>query len=63
MAIRMENVPPGPYRSHEDVTIVWKGGRIAKLLFPSGKVVRFDCDEDVAGKLNQSRPTENPPVA
>lgn len=39
MAIRLESVHPRP---GDDVTIVWKGRRIAKLIFPSGKVVEFD---------------------
>lgn len=59
----MDTVPPEPYRSQDDVTIVWKGGRIAKLLFPSGKVVRFDCDDESARDLGESRRSENPPVA
>ncbi len=39
MAIRLESVHPRP---GDDVTIVWKGRRIAKVIFPSGKVVQFD---------------------
>gem|GEM_PF-2381880 len=42
MAIRMDHVAPQPAKDREDVTIVWKGRRIAKLIFPSGKIVEFD---------------------
>lgn len=26
----------------DDVKIVWQGGRIARLIFPSGKIIEFD---------------------
>lgn len=42
MAIRMDFVAPRPFRDGSDVKIVWKGRRIAKLVFPSGRVVEFD---------------------
>jgi len=42
LAIRLDQVAPQPAKDREDVTIVWKGRRIAKLIFPSGKVVEFD---------------------
>lgn len=42
LAIRMDFVAPRPFRDRADVKIVWKGKRIAKLIFPSGKVVEFD---------------------
>lgn len=54
MAIRMESVPPRPFRNDVDVTIVWKGGRIARLLFPSGKVVFFDTDDESAAQAPRS---------
>lgn len=54
MAIRMESVPPRPFRSDVDVTIVWKGGRIARLLFPSGKVVFFDADDEPSAQAPKS---------
>lgn len=42
LAIRMDHVAPGPAKGRDDVVIVWKGRRIAKLIFASGKVVEFD---------------------
>lgn len=44
MAIRLENFGPSPSgeRGPSDVRIVWKGRRIAKLIFSSGKIVEFD---------------------
>ena len=55
MAIRMDHEAPRPFRDRHDVTIVWKGRRIAKLVFPSGKVVEFDepieVDEQEIPKL------------
>jgi len=42
LAIRLDHGVPEPVRRREDVVIVWKGRRIAKLVFPSGKVVAFD---------------------
>jgi len=41
LAIRLESATPSPFKDH-DVKIVWKGRRIARLIFPSGKVVEFD---------------------
>lgn len=32
----------GSIRDQADVKIVWKGRRIAKLIFPTGKIVEFD---------------------
>ena len=64
MAIRMDTVPPQPFRRRDDVTIVWKGGRIAKLLFPSGKVVCFDSDDDPRSRdAGGSAEPPAPPVA
>lgn len=50
MAIRMDFVAPRPFRDGSDVKIVWKGRRIAKLVFPSGRVVEFDEPVDVGEK-------------
>ena len=63
MAIRMENIPPHPFKRRDDVTIVWKGGRIAKLLFPSGKVVEFDCDDQPRRASDTHFESPPPPVA
>ena len=46
----MDFVAPKPFRDRSDVTIVWKGRRIAKLVFSSGKVVEFDEPIDVDEK-------------
>lgn len=47
MAIRLENVGPWPSPDRDEVKIVWKGRRIAKLVFPSGKVIEFDSHTGV----------------
>lgn len=59
MAIRMDFVAPRPFRDRSDVMIVWKGRRIAKLVFPSGKVVEFDEPLEVD---EQGIPRVEPPA-
>jgi len=31
-----------PQDKNQDVKIIWKGGKIARVIFPSGKIVDFD---------------------
>jgi len=59
VAIRLDQV--GPWASHggDEVKIVWKGRRIAKLIFPSGKVVEFDSAGS-AGDQGQAGQSEMP---
>ncbi len=58
MAIRLDHVGPWPSHGGDEVKIVWKGRRIAKLIFPSGKVVEFDSPvplEDESPKKAEER--------
>lgn len=55
MAIRLESVHPRP---GDDVKIVWKGRRIAKLIFPSGKVVEFDEPVEIVKEDSDSKASE-----
>lgn len=41
MAIRVAQQEKVPVSKKEGVRIIWKGMRIAKLIFASGKVVEF----------------------
>lgn len=61
MAIRLDQVGPWASRGGDEVKIVWKGRRIAKLIFPSGKVVEFDSPlavEDECGAKGEKNSGE-----
>lgn len=58
VAIRLEDGAPRPSRGGGDVTIVWKGNKIAKLIFPSGKIVEFDEPVSLKEKKNITNLTD-----
>jgi hypothetical protein len=42
MAVRMtEQAGKGKVTKHEGLRLIWKGNRIAKIIFATGKVVEF----------------------
>ncbi|HET7559988.1 MAG TPA: hypothetical protein VFK80_08495 [Limnochordia bacterium] len=46
MAVRAEDLPPGEPVRRDGVRIIWKGKRISRFVFSSGRVVEFPEGEE-----------------